>query len=134
MAGSNTSDARRLSPRKSAHAEYAQCQRWECAARLRSVERELAAERRRRVALERALGEPGKSNVLAVLALVFGALSIVFGLLPYVGIVGFLFGVAAAVLGAIGVEKSDDRRMCGAGALCGVSGILIALLMVILVY
>ncbi|GAA2171298.1 hypothetical protein GCM10010403_45740 [Glycomyces rutgersensis] len=73
------------------------------------------------------------SKTISVLALVFGGLSLLFGLIPIAGIfIGGLFGIAAIVLGIIGIFKSH-RLFAIIGIALAVVGLIVAVIITVAV-
>ncbi|MCH7231192.1 hypothetical protein L0U85_10060 [Glycomyces sp. L485] len=71
-------------------------------------------------------GATGPPKTISILAVVFGAAALLFGLIPVAGIfIGGLFGLAAIVLGVIGILKSH-RLMAIIGIALAVLGLIIA--------
>lgn len=76
-------------------------------------------------------GEPPKT--LGILAVVFGAAALLFGLVPVAGIfIGGLFGLAAIVCGIIGIFKSH-RLMSIIGIALAVVGLIVSVVVTIAV-
>lgn len=75
--------------------------------------------------------EPPKT--LAILALVFGGAALLFALIPFAGIfLGGLFGIAAIVLGIMGIFKSH-RLMSIIGIALAVVGLIVAVVITVAV-
>jgi hypothetical protein len=75
----------------------------------------------------------GNSKTISVLALVFGGLSLLFSLIPVAGIfIGGLFGIAAIVLGIIGIFKSH-RLFAIIGIALAVVGLIVAVIITVAV-
>ncbi|THV42339.1 hypothetical protein [Glycomyces buryatensis] len=73
-----------------------------------------------------AQGQAQPSNTISILAVVFGAAALLFGLIPVAGIfLGGMFGLAAITLGIIGIFKSH-RLMAIIGIALAVIGLIIA--------
>src|SRR5262245_6830070 len=77
------------------------------------------------------------SNTQGLLAMIFGIISIPTFACCY-GVLGIGFGIAAIVLGTIGLRKvsegrATNRGMALAGLICGVIGALFAIIWVVLV-
>jgi hypothetical protein len=76
---------------------------------------------------------PENSKTISILALVFGGLSLLFGLIPIAGIfIGGLFGIAAIVLGVIGIFKSH-RLFAIIGIALAVVGLIVAVIITVAV-
>jgi hypothetical protein len=74
-----------------------------------------------------------RPKTLGVLALVFGAAALLFGLIPVAGIfIGGLFGVAAIVLGILGIFKSH-KLMSIIGIALAVVGLIVTVIVTIAV-
>lgn len=71
---------------------------------------------------------PRQNNTLGILALIFGAVSL---LTFCCGLLGIGFGAIAVVLGVIGVRRATGggpaRGLSLAGLICGVVGLMVAL-------
>lgn len=77
------------------------------------------------------MGPAGPTKTISILALVFGGASLLFALIPVVGIfLGGLFGIAAIVLGVIGIFKSH-RLMAIIGIALAVVGLIVAVIVTI---
>lgn len=75
----------------------------------------------------------GNSKTISVLALVFGGLALLFSLIPVAGIfIGGLFGIAAIVLGIIGIFKSH-RLFAIIGIALAVVGLIVAVIITVAV-
>jgi hypothetical protein len=77
--------------------------------------------------------QAGNSKTISVLALVFGGLALLFSLIPVAGIfIGGLFGIAAIVLGIIGIFKSH-RLFAIIGIALAVVGLIVAVIITVAV-
>jgi hypothetical protein len=75
----------------------------------------------------------GNSKTISVLALVFGGLALLFSLIPVAGIfIGGLFGIAAIVLGIIGIFKSH-KLFAIIGIALAVVGLIVAVIITVAV-
>jgi hypothetical protein len=73
----------------------------------------------------------GNSKTISVLALVFGGLALLFSLIPVAGIfIGGLFGIAAIVLGIIGIFKSH-KLFAIIGIALAVVGLIVAVIITV---
>lgn len=76
---------------------------------------------------------PGPSKTVSILALVFGGAALLFSIVPVVGIfLGGLFGIAAIVLGIIGIFISH-RMFAVIGIALAVVGLIVAIIVTIAV-
>lgn len=76
---------------------------------------------------------PGNSKTISVLALVFGGLALLFSLIPIAGIfIGGVFGIAAIVLGIIGIFKSH-KLFAIIGIALAVVGLIVAVIITVAV-
>ncbi|MFP4634905.1 MAG: DUF2510 domain-containing protein [Nitriliruptoraceae bacterium] len=72
------------------------------------------------------------SSGLAVAALIIGILSLLVGLIPFIGLLGVVGGIIALILGLVGRSKAKRGQASGggmalAGAVIGVIGMLVAI-------
>jgi hypothetical protein len=79
---------------------------------------------------------PGQSNVLAIVGLIVGILSIPMACCVY-GIFGILLGAGGGVLGYLGQKKAAElggsgKGMATAGLICGAVGLVLGLLVLVL--
>lgn len=76
---------------------------------------------------------PERSRTISILALVFGGAALLFGIIPFAGLfLGGLFGVAAIVLGIIGIFISH-RMFAVIGIALAVVGLIVAVIVTIAV-
>lgn len=73
---------------------------------------------------------PAKSNGLAIAALIVGIAAVLSGWVPFWG---FVVGVAAIILGIIGLKKSGQKGMSIAGIITGAIGALWSLVISVIV-
>ena len=74
---------------------------------------------------------PAQSNGLAIASLVLGILSIVFGVIPVIGLISWLLAPVGLVLGLIALNKPTGRGMAIGGAVTSGIGLVICILWVV---
>lgn len=77
-------------------------------------------------------GQPSRTNGLAIAALVVGIISLLLSFIPFVNIAAILGGIAALVLGFLGLRKAKEgtvggRGMSITGLVLGVVSVLISI-------
>ncbi len=79
----------------------------------------------------------GETNIMAILSLVLGALSLILLFIPGVGLIGLLFALLAIVFGAVAISGinhngGEGRGMAIAGIILGAAVLLLFLLLIVL--
>lgn len=74
---------------------------------------------------------PAQSNGLAIASLVLGILSIVFAVIPFIGLIAWLLAPIGLILGFIGMGKPTGRGMAIGGVVTSGIGLAICILWVV---
>lgn len=74
---------------------------------------------------------PAQSNGLAIASLVLGILSIVFGIIPVIGLISWILAPVGLVLGFMALGKPTGRGMAIGGTVTSGIGLLICILWVV---
>ncbi len=66
---------------------------------------------------------------MGVAALVLGIVSIVFGMIPFIGWIGVICGIIAIVLGVMGKKDEAEKGKAQAGFIMGIIGVSLSLIL-----